>query len=339
MRSLSSWSSRITQRIMYNTKPLKLFLDGGQECEWKSIEIICDPRVSLSLSPYHPVWSSPTLRYVTATTSCFNTPARLPKYTDTPVVSGPRSGKVSLAHNNMPRDMGGYEEAQMLACQQAEHTHAGVPCGIMDQFVSVFAREGQALLIDCRSLEATSVPLADPGLVILITNSNVKHSLTGSEYPTRRRHCEQAASVLGKDSLRDVTIKELEEAKEKLDDVTYRRARHVIEEIQRTVQAAEALKKGSYKEFGQLMVESHNSLRDLYEVSCKELDELVSAAMEVEGVFGSRMTGGGFGGCTVTLLQAHAIDMAILHIQEKYSGTPTFYVTTPSEGSRALSLI
>ncbi|XP_038591940.1 galactokinase [Micropterus salmoides] len=225
-----------------------------------------------------------------------------------------------------------------VACQQAEHTHAGVPCGIMDQFVSVLGREGHALLIDCRSMEATPVPLADSGLVILITNSNVKHSLTGSEYPMRRRQCEEAASILGKDSLRDATMKDLEEARGTLDDVIYRRARHVIEEIDRTVQAAEALKRGAYKEFGKLMVESHNSLRDLYEVSCRELDELVSAAMEVEGVFGSRMTGGGFGGCTVTLLQAHAIDRTILHIQERYSGTPTFYVTTPSEGARTLSL-
>lgn len=232
----------------------------------------------------------------------------------------------------------GEQMAKVLACQKAEHTHAGVPCGIMDQFVSVFAREGQALLIDCRCLQATPVPLADPSLVILITNSNVKHSLTGSEYPTRRRQCEQAASTLGKNSLRDVTIKELEEAREKLDNTTYRRARHVVEEIERTVQAAEALKRGSYKEFGQFMVESHNSLRDLYEVSCKELDELVSAAMEVDGVYGSRMTGGGFGGCTVTLLQAHAVDKAILHIKERYSGTPTFYITTPSDGARALIL-
>ncbi|XP_042364074.1 galactokinase [Plectropomus leopardus] len=232
----------------------------------------------------------------------------------------------------------GDKVSKALACQKAEHTHAGVPCGIMDQFVSVLGREGHALLIDCRSLEATPVPLADPGLVILITNSNVKHSLTGSEYPTRRRQCEEAASVLGKDSLRDATMKDLEEAKDRLDDVTYRRARHVIKEIERTARAAEALKRGVYKEFGKLMVESHNSLRDLYEVSCRELDELVSAAMEVDGVFGSRMTGGGFGGCTVTLLQAHAIDRTILHIQERYSGTPTFYVTTPSEGARALSL-
>uniref|UniRef100_A0A3Q4BY37 Uncharacterized protein n=1 Tax=Mola mola TaxID=94237 RepID=A0A3Q4BY37_MOLML len=211
----------------------------------------------------------------------------------------------------------GDKVSKAVACQQAEHTHAGVPCGIMDQFVSVLGKEGHALLIDCRSLEATPVPLQDPSLVILITNSNVKHALNGSEYPMRRRQCEEAASILGKDSLRDATMKDLEGVKDKLDDVTYRRARHVIEEIERTVRAAEALKRGSYKEFGKLMIESHNSLRDLYEVSCRELDELVAAAMEVDGVFGSRMTGGGFGGCTVTLLEAHAIDSTILHIQVK----------------------
>ncbi|XP_068610707.1 galactokinase isoform X2 [Brachionichthys hirsutus] len=226
-----------------------------------------------------------------------------------------------------------------VACQQAEHTHAGVPCGIMDQFVSVLGREGHALLIDCRSLEATPVPLRDQDLVILITNSNVRHSLAGSEYPTRRRQCEEAASILGKDSLRDATMEDLEEARDRLDDVTYRRARHVIEEIERTARAAKALEGGAYEEFGRLMVESHNSLRDLYEVSCRELDELVSAAMEVEGVFGSRMTGGGFGGCTVTLLQTSATERTILHVQERFGGTPTFYVTTPSDGARALSLL
>ncbi|KAK5895561.1 hypothetical protein CgunFtcFv8_009245 [Champsocephalus gunnari] len=232
----------------------------------------------------------------------------------------------------------GDKVSKAVACQQAEHSHAGVPCGIMDQFVSVLGREGHALLIDCRSLEATLVPLADPGLIILITNSNVKHSLSGSEYPLRRRRCEEAASAMGKSSLRDATMKDLEEASDRMDEVTVRRARHVIDEIERTVQAADALRRGEYKEFGRLMVESHNSLRDLYEVSCRELDELVSAALEVEGVYGSRMTGGGFGGCTVTLLQAGAIDRTMLHIQERYSGTPTFYVTTPSEGARVLSL-
>ncbi|XP_055730974.1 galactokinase isoform X2 [Salvelinus fontinalis] len=155
----------------------------------------------------------------------------------------------------------GDKVAKAVACQKAEHTHAGVPCGIMDQFVSVLGREAHALLIDCRSLEATPVPLSDPGLVILISNSNVKHSLTGSEYPSRRRQCEEAAAILEKASLRDATLKDLEDAKSRLDDETYRRARHVIEEIARTAQAAESLKKGEYKEFGKLMVESHNSLR------------------------------------------------------------------------------
>ncbi|KAI4873939.1 hypothetical protein NFI96_010844 [Prochilodus magdalenae] len=233
----------------------------------------------------------------------------------------------------------GDKVAKAVACQQAEHTHARVPCGIMDQFVSVLGKEGHALLIDCRSLEATPVPLADPNLVILITNSNVRHSLTGSEYPSRRKQCENAAAILGKSSLRDATMQDLEDAKDSLDSVTYQRARHVIEEIERTAQAAEVLKRGAYQEFGKLMVESHNSLRDLYEVSCPELDVLVAAAMEVDGVFGSRMTGGGFGGCTVTLLQADATERTKKHIQERYSGHPTFYVTTPSEGARVLSVM
>ncbi|XP_046709843.1 galactokinase [Silurus meridionalis] len=232
----------------------------------------------------------------------------------------------------------GDKVAKALACQKAEHTHAGVPCGIMDQFISVLGKEGHALLIDCRSLEATAVPLVDPGLVILITNSNVKHALTGSEYPSRRKQCEEAAAVMGKSSLRDATMQDLEDAKDCLDSVTYRRVCHVINEIERTAKAAEALKRGDYEEFGKLMVESHNSLRDLYEVSCPELDVLVLAAMEVDGVFGSRMTGGGFGGCTVSLLRADATERTMKHIKERYSGCPTFYITTPSDGARVLSV-
>ncbi|KAG5262295.1 hypothetical protein AALO_G00273590 [Alosa alosa] len=228
--------------------------------------------------------------------------------------------------------------AKAMSCQKAEHTFAGVPCGIMDQYVSVLGREAHALLIDCRSLEATPVPLADPSLVILITNSNVRHSLTGSEYSTRRQQCEEAATLLGKNSLRDATLEDLEAARGGINDVTYRRACHVIEEIKRTAQATVALRQEDYKQFGKLMVESHNSLRDQYEVSCKELDDLVNAVMEVTGVYGSRMTGGGFGGCTVTLLQADAVNQAKQHIMERYNGHPTFYITTPSKGARVLSL-
>nr|XP_033817073.1 galactokinase isoform X2 [Geotrypetes seraphini] len=228
--------------------------------------------------------------------------------------------------------------AKALACQKAEHTFASMPCGIMDQFISVLGKKGHALLIDCRSLEANLVPLIDPNLVVMITNSNVRHTLTGSEYPTRRRQCEEAAKALGKVSLREASMEELDAAKALLTEEVYRRARHVIGEIGRTIQAAKALKEGEYKEFGRLMVESHNSLRDDYEVSCPELDELVAAATEVLGVYGSRMTGGGFGGCTVTLLEEGAVNKAIRHIKEKYSGTPTFYITKPCDGASVQQL-
>ncbi|NXP05132.1 GALK1 Galactokinase, partial [Thinocorus orbignyianus] len=228
--------------------------------------------------------------------------------------------------------------AKALVCQKAEHTFAGMPCGIMDQFISVMGKEGHALLIDCRSLETVLVPLTDTNLAVLVTNSNVRHTLTGSEYPTRRRQCEEAAEVLGKASLRDATMAELEAARSRLGEEVYRRARHVVSEIARTVQAAKALQDKDYKTFGRLMVESHNSLRDDYEVSCPELDQLVAAALEVDGVYGSRMTGGGFGGCTVTLLEARAAERAQHHIQEKYSGTATFYLTKPAAGAKVLPL-
>lgn len=224
-----------------------------------------------------------------------------------------------------------------LACQKAEHDYARMPCGIMDQFISTMASNGNALLIDCQSMESTSVPLSDPNVVVLIANTNVRHQLTGSEYPTRRKQCYEAAGILGKKSLRTASMAELKAQKDKMQDVVFRRARHVIGEIQRTTEAAGALKKGDYEAFGKLMVESHDSLRDDYEVSCKELDDLVSAAMECEGVYGSRMTGGGFGGCTVTLLLAKSVDAAVAHLQKKYSGNATFYIATAADGACILS--
>ncbi|KAM8992277.1 galactokinase isoform 2-T2 [Ara ararauna] len=228
--------------------------------------------------------------------------------------------------------------AKALVCQKAEHTFAGMPCGIMDQFISVMGKEGHALLIDCRSLETVLVPLTDASLAVLITNSNVRHTLTGSEYPMRRQQCEEAAAALGKTSLRDATMADLEVARSSLGEEVYRRARHVISEMARTAQAAQALQDRDYGMFGRLMVESHNSLRDDYDVSCLELDELVAAALEVDGVYGSRMTGGGFGGCTVTLLEAGAAERAQRHIQDSYSGTATFYLTKPSGGAKVLPL-
>jgi len=232
---------------------------------------------------------------------------------------------------------------KILRCQKAEHTFANMPCGIMDQFISVKGKAGHAVLIDCRSQEGRLVPMSDPNVVVLVTNSNVKHELTGSEYPTRRRQCEEAAKLFGVPSLRDASEKDLEAKKDAMSEEDYKRVRHVITEIKRTDEAASALSSGEYTTFGDLMLASHISLRDDYEVSCKELDQLVDFAMEMkaEGVFGSRMTGGGFGGCTVTLVKASAVDKVIEHIAAKYSAggnTATFYVCPPSDGSCKVTL-
>lgn len=229
-------------------------------------------------------------------------------------------------------------QKKALACQKAEHEFANMPCGIMDQFISVMGVEGNALLIDCRSLESTLVPLSDPSVVVLITNSNVRHTLSGSEYPTRRRHCEEAAKLLNKPTLRDVSIDELNGKEELLGAERFKRAVHVVGEIQRTSEASQALMKEDFDLFGKLMVQSHESLRDLYEVSCDELDQLVKLALEVDGVYGSRMTGGGFGGCTVTLAKKSKVDDVIAHIQKNYKGSPTFYICSPSDGTRSFPL-
>lgn len=227
--------------------------------------------------------------------------------------------------------------AKALSCQKAEHEFAGMPCGIMDQFISFLAEEGNALLIDCRDMTSSLVPINNPDIVILITNSNVKHSLTGSEYPTRRKQCFDAAKMLGKRSLRDCTIEDVEKLKSmNADDSLIKRARHVVSEIIRTQKAAELFKQGRYDQVGKLMVESHNSLRDDYEVSCEELDQLVLYALEIDGVLGSRMTGGGFGGCTVTMVKTSAVDDVIRNINEKYKNQATFFIGKPSQGATIL---
>ncbi|XP_018331395.1 galactokinase-like [Agrilus planipennis] len=226
-----------------------------------------------------------------------------------------------------------------LICQKAEHDFADVPCGVMDQFISVMGKKDHALLIDCRSMTSTLIPLADPDLVILVTNSNVKHELTGSEYSTRKQQCQQAALLLKKLSLRDATLADIDYLKSiGTDEEIVKRIRHVVTEIERTVQAAEALKEKDFVKFGKLMVQSHNSLRDDYEVSCPELDTLVELALQVDGVLGSRMTGGGFGGCTVTLAYKNAVDEVIRNITKKFKGKPTFYICTPRDGAKILSL-
>lgn len=236
-----------------------------------------------------------------------------------------------------------------LRCQKAEHTFAGVPCGIMDQFISAMGQDGALLKLDCRDKSFTLVPFGsgDSAPLILVTNSNVKHELTGSEYPDRVRQCTEAVDVLRKTfpevkALRDATLEMLNQVKDQMHDVAFRRARHVIGENRRTEDTAIALQRNDFKTAGELMVLSHNSLRDDYEVSCPELDFLVRIAMQVPGVYGSRMTGGGFGGCTVTLVDRSAVSALEKHLTDnyfkQYHQRCDCYEASPSKGAGLLNL-
>jgi galactokinase len=230
-----------------------------------------------------------------------------------------------------------------LLCQKAEHEYAGVPCGIMDQFASVMGQEGHLMLLDCRSQELEQVPFTDPSVTVLIINTNVKHELSGGEYAERRGKCESAARKLGVRSLRDATLAQLESRREQLEPTEYHRARHAISEIERTGQAAAALKAGDWPRVGRLMYASHDSLRDDYEVSCAELDLLVNLARELgpaRGVIGSRMTGGGFGGCTVTLVETAKVDNVAQHLAQSYRAEtgiePSVLTSRPARGAHVV---
>lgn len=187
--------------------------------------------------------------------------------------------------------------------QTAEHDFAGVKSGIMDQFASAFGLENHALFLDCRSLEWLPIPLSSAQFVIC--NTKIKHNLADSEYNKRRADCEEAAKTLGFESLRDISWQKFEETSEKLSERLLKRARHVITENNRVENAAKALQSYDLHTFGALMNESHESLRYDYEVSCRELDLMVEIARKQDGVIGARMTGGGFGGCTVNLLESN----------------------------------
>jgi galactokinase len=230
-----------------------------------------------------------------------------------------------------------------LLCQKAEHEFAGVPCGIMDQFISVMGQENHLLLLDCRSRETQLVPMNDPLVALLIINTNVKHELSGGEYAQRRAQCESAAKILGVPSLRDATADALELMKNKMDILVFRRARHVIGEIERTLNAAEAFRNSNWPAVGQLMYASHYSLRDDYEVSCNELDAVVEIAESLGikgGVFGCRMTGGGFGGCCVALVKADAIEMISKKVAADYKMKTgieaTIFSSRPAAGARII---
>jgi galactokinase len=218
----------------------------------------------------------------------------------------------------------GFEKMELARIAQfAEHTYAGVQCGIMDQFASLFGRDGQVVRLDCRSLEYEYFPFDTQAARIVLCNSGVKHSLASSEYNTRRQECERGVSILqqhykGIGSLRDATMEQLEALKGELGGTVFRRCAYVVQENARVVRACDCLNAGDLAGFGKEMYGSHAGLRDDYEVSCAELDVLVEAAQKVPGVFGARMMGGGFGGCTINLVAPDKVDAFIESVSAAY---------------------
>ena len=228
-----------------------------------------------------------------------------------------------------------------LACQQAEHRYAGTKCGIMDQFISCFGRADHALMLDCRSLDYDALKI-DPGVRIVICNTKVRHELAGGEYNLRRADCEAGVKYLKQhlpdiEALRDVTLDELERWGHEMPDLTYRRCHHVVTENERVLSARKALKSGDLDGFGDLMAKSHRSLADYYEVSCPELDLMVDLAGKCRGVHGSRMTGGGFGGCTVNLVAAASAQRFKETMEREYLKAtgihPDVYICAAADGA------
>jgi len=228
-------------------------------------------------------------------------------------------------------------------CQRAEHEYVGTRCGIMDQFVASFGAAGHALMLDCRSLEYQLLPVP-PDLRLVVCNSMVRHELASGEYNLRRSDCETGVKLLQAHlpavrALRDVEVGDLERYEQVLPERVYRRCRHVITENRRVLKAASALGSMDADQFGQLMYQSHASLRDDYEVSCKELDLLVDLASSSPGVYGARMTGGGFGGCTVNLVRADRAATFQARIAQAYRQetgiAPAVYICEPAQGAEA----
>jgi len=226
-------------------------------------------------------------------------------------------------------------------CQKTEHQFVGTLCGIMDQFVTAFGRTGHSLMLDCRSLEHWALPIPRD-LRLVLCNSMVKHRLASGEYNRRRSDCDTGVTLLqahlpGVRALRDIRLKDLESHKAELPATIHRRCHHVVSENQRVQEAAAALQSGDLGHFGQLMYRSHASLRDDFDVSCRELDLLVELASAYPGVYGARMTGGGFGGCTVNLVRAQAAVQFQEHIRRAYRETvgtvPDVYICEAVQGA------
>jgi galactokinase len=226
-----------------------------------------------------------------------------------------------------------------LICQKAENEFVGMRCGIMDQYIISLGQRNHALMIDCRDLSYTLVPLASEASLV-ICDTKKRRGLVDSEYNTRRSECEQGAAFFGVRALRDVTPALFASREFELNPTVRRRCRHIITENQRVLDAVQALKAGDLARFGGLMKESHISLRDDYQVSCRELDAMVEIAWRQPGVLGARMTGAGFGGCTVTLVLNGYTSAFLTQVSREYQDStglqPDIYICTAEEGAHLI---
>ena len=269
---------------------------------------------------------------------------------DVPIGAGlSSSAAIEVAFAVMWRALGGWQLDDLALarlCQQAENVYVGVACGLMDPFTSIHGRRGQALLLDCRSLEWKAVRLP-AGTAIVVADTKVRRELAESEFNLRRRQCEQAVEILRRAnpavrSLRDVSRSELEQVRDALPGVLYRRARHVVEEIARVQAVIGEVEDGNATALGRAMTAAHRSGRDLYEVSCEELDVLVDAAVAIEGCYGSRLTGAGFGGCTVSLVDAERAEPFAAELSRRYreaTGTsPDVWTCRADDGAEVMPL-
>ena len=248
---------------------------------------------------------------------------------------------VATAMNHL-FDLGFNLEELARLTQKAENQYVGVPCGIMDQSVSLMATQGSALLLDCRDLTTKNIPfdVASSGLELLIIDTQAHHALTDGGYAERRASCESVVAKLGITSMRELSMEQLENSRGLLTETEFVRARHAVTEMKRVLECVEALSNSDFERVGQLINQSHISLRDDYTVSCPELDTAVEAALAA-GALGSRMVGGGFGGSAIALIQASKTTETIKAVEKAFSSkgfkAPRFFTSLPSQGAELLS--
>ncbi len=254
------------------------------------------------------------------------------------------SAAIAMASLGGAKDIDNIEMAKIS--QLAEHNYIGVNCGIMDQFASAMGKKNHVIFLNCKTLDYKLVPIQLDGYKLVISNTNKKRSLADSKYNERRSECEKGLELLkaelpDKTCLGDISAEEFDDAKHLItDEVIRNRVMHVISEDDRVLRSVDVLQKGDLKAFGELMTASHESLRDLYEVSCTELDTLVESALKLDSVLGSRMTGAGFGGCTVSLVKEDGVDEFIEKVGKEYLDkigyAASFYITEIGDGGREI---